>query len=83
MTMRVRGAVAEFERDRLIGGEMGQPLAFSESRSGRAEILIKPNQGSSMSAIANERNTSRQTIMRIRAANDPLGASPRPYLCDS
>jgi putative DNA-invertase from lambdoid prophage Rac len=79
MTMQVLNAVAEFERDLLIertnagiarakaeGKAMGRPSALSDRH--RAEVLQKLNEGVSVASIAKEYGTSRQTIMRIRAA---------------
>ncbi len=79
MTMQVLNAVAEFERDLLIertnagiarakaeGKPMGRPSALSHAE--QAEVLKRLSDGASVSAIAKQYSTSRQTIMRIRAA---------------
>ena len=79
MTMQVLNAVAEFERDLLIertnagiarakaeGKAMGRPAALSEQQ--RTEVIQKLNEGASVAALAKEYATSRQTIMRVRAA---------------
>lgn len=79
MTMQVLNAVAEFERDLLIertnagiarakaeGKPMGRPSALSNAE--QAEVLKRLSDGASVSAIAKQYSTSRQTIMRIRAA---------------
>jgi putative DNA-invertase from lambdoid prophage Rac len=79
MTMQVLNAVAEFERDPLIertnagiarakaeGKPMGRPSALSHAE--QAEVLKRLSDGASVSAIAKQYSTSRQTIMRIRAA---------------
>jgi putative DNA-invertase from lambdoid prophage Rac len=79
MTMQVINAVAEFERDLLIertnagiararaeGKAMGRPSALSEIQ--RTEVIGCLTSGMSVAAIAKQYRTSRQTIMRIRAA---------------
>lgn len=79
MTMAVLNAVAEFERDLLIertnagiarakaeGKAMGRPSALSEPQ--RAEVLAQIKDGVSVAALAKKYRTSRQTIMRVRAA---------------
>lgn len=77
MTMQVISAVAEFERDLLIerthsgiiraraaGKRFGRPPSLSIEQR---EIAIRRlNAGTSISAVAREFNTSRQTIMRLR-----------------
>jgi len=77
MTMQVISAVAEFERDLLIerthsgiararaaGKRFGRPPSLShEQRKSARERL---NAGASVSAVAREFRTSRQTIMRVR-----------------
>ena len=80
ITMQVLNAVAEFERDLLIertnagiarakaeGKAMGRPSALSDKQ--RAEVLKHLSEGVSVAAIAKQYGTSRQTIMRIRAAS--------------
>jgi len=79
MTMQVLNAVAEFERDLLIertnagiarakaeGKAMGRPAALSDLQ--RAEVLRELAGGKSVAALARQYDTSRQTIMRVRAA---------------
>ena len=80
MTMQVISAVAEFERDLLIertysglkrakaeGKKFGRPSALSESQ--QFDVLEKLKGESSVSSLAREYKTSRQTIIRIREAN--------------
>ncbi|WP_435953823.1 recombinase family protein [Dryocola sp. BD626] len=80
MTMQVISAVAEFERDLLLerthsgiarakaaGKRLGRPSALSEDQKRNA--MKRLNAGSSVSAVAREFNTTRQTILRIKAAN--------------
>ncbi|KVG34914.1 recombinase family protein [Burkholderia diffusa] len=77
MTMQVLNAVAEFERDLLIertqagiarakaeGKAMGRPAALSDLQ--QEEVLRRLGEGESVSALAREFRTSRQTIMRVR-----------------
>ena len=77
MTMQVISAVAEFERDLLIertnsglarakiaGKKFGRPNALNEAK--QKEVLIKIAKSQTISSIAKEYNTSRQTIIRIR-----------------
>lgn len=77
MTMQVLAAVAEFERDLLIertqqgmkrskaeGKVAGRPSALTNEQ--RSEVVEKLKAGVSVSALAKEMNTSRQTIMRVR-----------------
>lgn len=77
MTMQVLAAVAEFERDLLIertqsglirakqeGKHCGRPPTFSADE--QAAILSRLDQGETISGLAKEFNTSRQTIMRVR-----------------
>lgn len=79
MTMGVIAAVAEFERDLLVertqaglararsqGVSLGRPLSLSNDQ--RGEVLALLNQGESVSAVARQLGTSRQTIMRVRDA---------------
>ena len=83
MTMGVIAAVAEFERDLLIertqaglarakseGKTLGRPhaLPLHEATAARARLAA----GESVSAVAREYGTSRQTIMRIRDAEGQL-----------
>jgi putative DNA-invertase from lambdoid prophage Rac len=77
MTMTVLSAVAEFERDLLLertaaglararetGKVLGRPKALSDKQELLA--LARLAEGHSVSAVAREVNTSRQTIMRLR-----------------
>lgn len=78
MTMQVISAVAEFERDLLIerthagiaraksaGKRFGRPPTLNDEQK-QAVIECLKN-GSSISAIAREFNTTRQTILRVKA----------------
>jgi putative DNA-invertase from lambdoid prophage Rac len=78
MTMGVLGAVAEFERDLLIerthaglararaeGKRMGRPSALTEDQ--RADVRRRLAEGAAVAALARDFNTTRQTIMRVRA----------------
>ncbi len=75
--MQVISAVAEFEKDLLIerthsglararaaGKRFGRPPALSQEQ--RQTALEHLKAGNSVSAVAREFNTSRQTIMRLR-----------------
>lgn len=77
MTMNVINAVAQFERDLLIertqaglsrakaqGKTLGRPPALSSEQQKLVHQQL--NSGKTISAIARQFNTSRQTIMRIR-----------------
>ena len=77
MTMNVINAVAQFERDLLIertqaglarakaqGKPLGRPATLSESQQHIVREKIKS--GETISAIARQFDTSRQTIMRAR-----------------
>ncbi|WP_455428416.1 recombinase family protein [Dryocola sp. LX212] len=79
MTMQVISAVAEFERDLLLerthsgiarakaaGKRFGRPSALNEQQ--QQAVMARINTGTSISAVAREFNTTRQTILRIRAA---------------
>ena len=79
MTMGVISAVAEFERDLLIertqsglrrakaeGKTFGRPSALSEAQ--RSTVIDQLKAGVSVAQIARDMKTSRQTIMRVRAA---------------
>lgn len=79
MTMQVISAVAEFERDLLLerthsgiarakaaGKRFGRPPALSEEQKHAVMQLI--NAGTSISAIARQFNTTRQTILRVKAS---------------
>ncbi|MCX9044687.1 recombinase family protein [Citrobacter portucalensis] len=77
MTMQVISAVAEFERDLLLerthsgiarakaaGKRFGRPSVLSEEQ--QSTVITRINAGISISAIAREFNTSRQTILRVK-----------------
>jgi len=77
MTMNIINAVAQFERDLLIertqsglarakasGKPLGRPSVLSKDQ--QAEVKEKLQTGESISAIARQFKTSRQTIMRVR-----------------
>jgi putative DNA-invertase from lambdoid prophage Rac len=79
MTMGVIAAVAQFERDLLVertqaglararaeGKKLGRPHSLSEA----ARLAVREGlaRGDSVSALARAYGTSRQTILRIRAA---------------
>lgn len=77
MTMNVINAVAQFERDLLIertqsglarakasGTPLGRPSALSKDQQN--EVREKLHNGETISAIARQFETSRQTIMRVR-----------------
>ena len=79
LTMNVLNAVAEFERDLLIertqaglsrakaeGKTLGRPSSLAQDR--RREVERRLREGGTVSALAREFNTSRQTIMRVRDA---------------
>ena len=79
LTMNVINAVAEFERDLLIertqaglararaaGRKLGRPESLSPEQ--RQEVARRLDQGATISALAREFKTSRQTIMRVRDA---------------
>jgi len=83
MTMQVISAVAEFERDLLIerthagiarakasGKRFGRPPALNEEQ--KQAVLLRIDDGASISAIAREFNTTRQTILRIKAARSGI-----------
>ena len=78
MTMNVINAVAQFERDLLIertqsglarakaeGKPLGRPSVLSADQ--QLEVKEKLQNGEAISAIARHFETSRQTIMRVRA----------------
>jgi putative DNA-invertase from lambdoid prophage Rac len=79
LTMNVLNAVAEFERDLLVertqaglsrakseGKTLGRPSSLTDDQ--RREIERQLRAGVTVSALAREFNTSRQTIMRVRDA---------------
>lgn len=78
MTMQVISAVAEFERDLLIerthsgiarakaaGKRFGRPSTLNEEQ--QLTVIARIDAGVSISAIAREFNTTRQTILRVKA----------------
>jgi putative DNA-invertase from lambdoid prophage Rac len=80
MTMQVIAAVAEFERDLLVertqaglvrakaeGKVLGRPGALNPDQ--RETIIQRLDAGASVSVLAREYKTSRQTIIRVRAAS--------------
>ena len=80
MTMHVLNAVAQFERDLLIertqsglnrakaeGKTLGRPATLSEQQ--KQAIRDELATGVSVSALARKLDTSRQTVMRARAAD--------------
>ncbi len=79
LTMNVLNAVAEFERDLLVertqaglsrakaeGKTLGRPLSLTEDQ--RRAVERRLGEGVTVSALAREFNTSRQTITRVRDA---------------
>ncbi|EAR9475555.1 recombinase family protein [Escherichia coli] len=77
MTMQVISAVAEFERDLLLerthsgiarakaaGKRFGRPSVLNEEQ--KNTVIARINAGISISAIAREFNTTRQTILRVK-----------------
>uniref|UniRef100_UPI00054195B8 recombinase family protein n=1 Tax=Escherichia coli TaxID=562 RepID=UPI00054195B8 len=77
MTMQVISAVAEFERDLLLertysgiarardaGKRFGRPPVLNEEQT--QKVLERIKSGASISAIAREFRTTRQTILRVR-----------------
>jgi putative DNA-invertase from lambdoid prophage Rac len=79
MTMGVINSVAQFERDLIIerthaglerakaeGVTLGRPSTFDDDQ--RAAVMAELATGASVSAVAKEYGTSRQTIMRVRDA---------------
>ncbi|MBS9442659.1 recombinase family protein [Photorhabdus heterorhabditis] len=78
MTMQVISAVAEFERDLLLerthsgiarakaaGKRFGRPPALNEEQ--QQAVIIRLKAGDSISAVARQFSTTRQTIHRIKA----------------
>src|SRR5690242_1559372 len=79
LTMSVINAVAEFERDLLIertraglsraraeGKRLGRPASLTTEQ--RKEVAQRLEEGATVSALAREFGTSRQTILRVRDA---------------
>lgn len=82
MTMQVISAVAEFERDLLLertysgisrarnaGKRFGRPPVLNEEQ--KQKVLERIESGASISAIALEFSTTRQTILRVKARQQP------------
>ncbi|MBP0507303.1 recombinase family protein [Escherichia coli] len=78
MTMQVISAVAEFERDLLLerthsgiarakaaGKRFGRPSTLNEEQ--KLSVIARIKAGASISTIAREFNTTRQTILRVKA----------------
>jgi len=85
MTMQVISAVAEFERDLLLerthagiarakasGKRFGRPPALNDEQ--KKVVFLRFNEGISISAIAREFSTTRQTILRVKAAMEDADA---------
>lgn len=79
MTMQVISAVAEFEKDLLIerthagiararasGKRFGRPSALNDEQ--KKSVLERLSMGMTVSAVAREFSTTRQTILRVKAA---------------
>src|SRR3954463_11209351 len=79
LTTNVINAVAEFERDLLVertraglsrakaeGKRLGRPASLTLER--RKEVARRLGEGATVSALAREFETSRQTILRVRDA---------------
>src|SRR5215218_625323 len=79
LKMNVINAVAEFERDLLVertqaglrrakaeGKALGRPLSLTDDQ--RRAVEQRLGEGATVSALAREFNTSRNTIMRVRDA---------------
>jgi putative DNA-invertase from lambdoid prophage Rac len=86
LTMGVINAVAEFERDLLVertqaglgraraeGRKLGRPATLTAAQ--REQVARRLREGASVSALAREFATSRQTIMRARDAEPGLAAA--------
>jgi putative DNA-invertase from lambdoid prophage Rac len=80
MTMQVIAAVAEFERDLLVertqsglararaeGKALGRPSTLTHGQ--REDVVRRLDGGASVSVLAREYATSRQTILRARDAS--------------
>ena len=83
MTMQVISAVAEFERDlllerthsgiaraRAVGKRFGRPPVLNEEQ--KLAVLKRISLGESISGIAREFSTTRQTILRVKVSNQRL-----------
>ena len=79
MTMQLINAVAQFERDLLIertnsglarakaaGEKLGRPKVLDDKKA--AAVRAALDGGATVSAVAKQFDTSRQTIMRVRDA---------------
>ena len=79
LTMNVINAVAEFERDLLVertqaglsrakaeGKTLGRPPSLTDDQ--RRAVELRLEEGATVSALAREFKTSRNTIMRVRDA---------------
>jgi len=90
LTMNVINAVAEFERDLLIertqaglswakaeGKTLGRPPSLTDDQ--RRAVEQRLDEGATVSAVAREFNTSRNTIMRVRDLSEKqvYGTAPR------
>lgn len=86
LTMGVINAVAEFERDLLVertqaglsraraeGRKLGRPATLSAAQ--REQVARRLREGATVSALAREFATSRQTIMRARDAEPDRAAA--------
>ncbi|MFV8800698.1 recombinase family protein [Yersinia sp. LJYL362] len=80
MTMQVISAVAEFEKDLLIerthagiararasGKRFGRPSALNDEQ--KKSVLERLSMGMTVSSVAREFSTTRQTILRVKAGN--------------
>lgn len=85
MTMQVIFAVAEFERDLLFerthagiarakasGKRFGRPPALNDAQ--KKAVFLRLDAEISISAIAREFNTTRQTILRVKATMEDTDA---------
>ena len=85
MTMQVISAVAEFERDLLLerthagiarakssGKRFGRPPALDDEQ--KKAVFLRLSEGWSISSIAREFYTARQTILRVKAAMEDADA---------
>lgn len=83
--MQVISAVAEFERDLLLerthagiarakasGKRLGRPPVLADEQ--KRAVLLRLNEGGCISAIAREFNTTRQTILRVKAIMEDADA---------
>ncbi len=77
MTIQVISAVAEFERELVLearsrdaGKCFGRPAILNEEQ--KQKVLERIKSGASISAIAREFRTTRQTILRFRSKQKML-----------